>query len=251
MKPNRAFRSLLPAAMAVIPWSTVSGAVVYTENFAPVFDTNPKSFGSVGWNAHLGSGAVDRSSVTTSPYIVTTTAGVGGNSGIGARVASSEIGIAWTAEFAPIDLSVVAGISYYSNNNETSDLSRIAIQIDTGVGTAWYVTNQTFGRDSATAGNGSNFGANAEIESIVFANAAGAWRVLNFTPGTGLALGAETTSVLPSGNLVGVGIFNETSAGTLRFDNFQIETVPEMSSALALAVGLGGFAWSRRRSRDR
>lgn len=239
--PSMKTRNLCLTLSAVLI-SSAPAAVIYTEDFNPTFDTNPKSFSAVQWRAHRGGTAEDVSGVTTSPYIVTNSAGVGGVAGIGARTASGDIGIAWTDEFSPVLLADLVSISFRSNNNLTTDLSRMAIGIDVGGSVQWFATADTYGRNSATAGTSGNFGTNGELENFTFTTAASAWRLLTFAPGASLVLGGAAVSDLPAGTLVGAGVLTESNAETLRFDRFQIETVPEPSAfgagALALACSM-------------
>ncbi len=237
-------RSLILSAVLV---SSAPAAVIYTEDFNPTFDTNPKSFSAVQWRAHRGAGAEDVSGVTTSQYIVTNSAGFGSVAGIGARTASADIGIAWTDEFSPVPLADLVSISFRSNNNLTTDLSRIAVGIDVGGSVQWFATVDTYGRNSATAGTSGNFGTNGELESFTFTTSASAWRMLTFTPGTSLVLGGAAVSDLPAGTLVGAGVLTESNAETLRFDRFQIEAVPEPSVSGVGALALVGAVIRRRR----
>ena len=166
--------------------------------------------------------------------------------GIGARIGLNEIGMAWTSDFTPVPLADLVSISFQSNNNLTTDLSRITIGIDVGGSVQWFATSQTFGRDNAIAGTSSNFGTNGELESLVFSTDASGWRTLTFVPGSSLILGAVSGSAVPSGTLAGVGILTETNAETMRFDQFQIEAVPEQSVVAAVIPGLLLMGWRRR-----
>ncbi|RYD35480.1 MAG: hypothetical protein EOP87_07285 [Verrucomicrobiaceae bacterium] len=248
-KPSSMKAGNLFLILSAALFSTAAAVVVHTEEFNPTFDTNPKSFSTVQWQAHRGATAVDVSGVTTSPYIITNSTGFGGVAGIGARTASGDIGIAWTEEFSPVLLTDLVSISFRSNNNLTTDLSRIAVGIDVGGTVQWFASAATYGRDSATVGTSGNFGTNGELESLTFTTVASAWRLLTFTPGTSLVLGGAAVSHLPAGMLVGAGVLTESNAETLRFDRFEIEAVPEPSSLaagmLALLIPLG-----RRRRRD-
>jgi len=242
MKPS--IHSLFLSALML---SAAPAAVIHTEDFNPTFDTNPKSFSSVLWNAHRGASAADVSSSTTSSYIITNSTGAGGVAGIGARIGLSEIGMAWTPGFTPVPLADLVSLSFQSNNNLTTDFSRITIGIDVGGSIQWFATLQTFGRDSAIAGTSSNFGTNGELESLSFTTAASAWRSVTFVPGSSLALGATSVSSLPSGTLAAVGILTENNAETMRFDQFRIEAVPEPSAVVAVVPGLLLMGGRRRR----
>jgi hypothetical protein len=241
-------RSLILSTVMI---STAPAAVIYTEDFNPTFDTNPKSFSAIQWRAHRGAAAQEVSGVTTSPYIVTNSGGLGGVAGIGARTASGDIGIAWTDEFSPVLLRDLASISFLSNNNSSADFSRIVIGIDVGGSVQWFATAETYGRDSATAGTSGNFATNGELENFTFTTASSAWRLLTFIPGTSLALGGGAVSDLAGESLVAAGVLTVSNTETLRFDRFQIETIPEPSAVGAGALAFAGALLRRPRTAGR
>ena len=170
---------------------------------------------------------------------------------MGAKV-NTGIGVVWTTEMGRIVRSAgeISNISFYSNNNSTATSARMAIRLDVSGVETWFVTEQTFIRNSSTAGDSTNFAANGELESFSFVTDAASWRSLTFVPGSSLVLGTTLVTDLPQGDLTAAGIyFNSTSTDgrTIRYDNFVIETVPEASSSLMIMLGLLGLAQTRRR----
>jgi hypothetical protein len=75
---------------------------------------------------------------------------------------------------------------------------------------------------------------------------------LSFTPGTNLVLGSTLTSPLPGDSVTGFGLYSDQEPGggnaTRRFDTYQIDMVPEPSSAVLALFGVG-VLMSLRRSR--
>lgn len=110
-----------------------------------------------------------------------------------------------------IDLDPSQGLTFgwFQRNNRLDDGFRVAVQID-GL---WYVTKALF---SSPANAWSN-------QSFTFTPAAASWRLLEFTPGHSLAMGANPTADLPAGRITGFGLFTEATTGeTRRFDTFSV-----------------------------
>lgn len=240
---SRKFLLLLP--FAVFPWNSLSAAVVYyTETFPNTAGNNnrPHNHSEVGWQAHIGSGATANSSNTgnSGGFVVPDSVG-----GYGAKANTGSVGIAWTTEFAPINMSLteITSLSFRSNNNNASDVMRFAVRIDS----QWYVTTQAF----THAGGGIyNDWSGAENEVFNFTTNAASWQLLNFTTGTGgtLSTGAVLSSALPTGTLSAAGIYLESNTGVVRYDDFTINVVPEASASALVVAGLAGIAFRRRRS---
>jgi len=238
------FLLLLP--FAVLPWNSLSAAVVYySETFPNTAGNNnrPHNHSEVGWQAHIGAGATANSSNTgnTGGFVVPDSVG-----GYGAKANTGNVGIAWTNEFTSINMSLteITSLSFRSNNNNASDVMRFAVRIDS----QWYITTQTF----THAGGGIyNDWSVAENEVFNFTTNAASWQLLNFIPGTPggtLSTGGVLSSALPTGTLDAAGIYLESNSGVVRYDDFTINVVPEPSAAALVVAGLAGVALRRRRS---
>lgn len=235
MKPRSIFQLLvLPLSLIA---STGVQAASYIEDFT-VAGTSNVGHNGVGWQAHIGTGGTDNSANTTNAggFVVVP-------SDYAAKANNSPIGLAWTNEFAAFDRSVeeITTLSFVSNNNNNVGTMRFAVQI----GTTWYATNQTF--THAGGGAASTWATTGEIETFNFTTVAAAWRMLNFTPNSTLSLGAVLSSDLPSGNLNAAGILIEGNTDIVRYDNFQINQVPEPSAAVLSSLSLLGLAVRRKR----
>lgn len=238
---SRKFFLLLP--FVILPWNSLSAAVVYySESFPNTAANNnrPHNHAEIGWQAHIGSGATANSSNTgnSGGFVVPDSV-----SGYGAKANTGSVGIAWTTEFAPINMSLteITSLSFRSNNNNASDVMRFAVRIDS----QWYVTTQSF----THAGGGIyNDWSGAENEVFNFTTNAASWQLLNFTAGSTLSTGAVLSSALPTGTLSAAGIYLESNSGVVRYDDFTINVVPEPSAAALVFAGFAGSTLRRRRS---
>lgn len=234
---------------------TSHGAVShYLETFPDPTPGNI-SHGDVNWKAYYGTTAIDATANnvngTGGGFVLSNIVGVGGTQGYGAKADSNPFGLSYTTEFAPVNRSLteISSISFYSRNVDAGDLFRIVIGLDVGGTTQWYASDATYKNTTGGAG----FGTNGELHTLNFTNAASAWRALTFTPSSVLSLGATTLGAnLPGNNLVAAGLYLSGStggnhAGTMRYDNFNIDIVPEPSALALGALGTGLLAFRRGR----
>ena len=252
-------------ACAVLSGSNAANAAVihFSESF-PNAGTNA-SFSTVDWLAYrTASGTADNAN---SNMLVSNATGRGAVIGYGAKTGTADVGFAFTQEagLTPIATTNIESITFYSNNSNTTDAIRIAVRLDNGTpGNAtddtWYATNTGFIRNSGTAGSATNWGTNGELESFTFTGTASAWRDLTFVAGSSLSLATSARLTdLPSGNVNAVGLYmslasdvNAAIGGVVRFDDFQVNAVPEPGAAAGL-LALAGclIRRSRRPSGDR
>jgi len=245
------FRTLL--AGLVLTTSSYGAVSHYLETFPDSTGGNI-SHGSVGWYTYYDATAINATNnaanETGGGFVLSNINGVGGTGGYGAKANSNPYGLSYTTEFAPLNRSLteISNISFYSRNASSTDLFRVVIGLDAGGTTQWYASNATYNNTTGGAG----FGDSGQLHTLAFTSAASSWRALTFTPGTGLSLAAGTLGAdLPVGNLIAAGLFlsgagGADHAGTMRYDNFNIDVVPE-PSALAFGVFGAGLLASRRK----
>ena len=109
----------------------------------------------------------------------------------------------------------------------TTDVFRVALRVDDGVDSGWYVSEQTLSNDVASTW---------EQKELDFDTAS--WLALDFDPSTpSLALG--TAATLPDGQITAFGLYGDnTSNGVHGVDDFEVGAVPEPGS---IALGLTGL----------
>lgn len=243
---NTTLRALVPSlglALCLAGPLAAQTSIHYQETFAGL--TGVQAFSSYGWSAHAGPLASDRSTnVFTGSNDGQFVSGSGvspdSTGGIGAKTfaATGRTAIEWTAEFAPVSTDLVSSISFQGRNDNSADIQRIAIRIDT----TWYVSSATFANPTSTTW---------QQHTLTFTTDAAAWLSLDFVPGSSLSSGVVLTSDLPSGNLTAIGLFNPTHAGTYRFDDVTLTTlaIPEPATYAALggAAALVCAVFLRRR----
>lgn len=244
----RTIHSLLLALIPVTAASLSAQTVYYTETF-PNSGSASLGVGSAGWQTFVTSSATDRSTNTNAAngFLISTQIGFNGSGGY-LSTTLKDIGLTFTDEFTAIDRSLteIVTLSMATNNANTSDTYRFAIQIDVSGTPTWYATDATF--TQTTSGAHDNFETNGEIKTFNFTTDGSAWRELTFTAGSELSLAASTISgSLPSGDLLAAGVYNDLPTGTLRWDQYEIAVVPEPAAAALLFGGLAFLFCLRRR----
>lgn len=136
------------------------------------------------------------------------------------RDAFSAISFTWTERDSPTD----GGL-------------RLAIQI----GENWYASDALYKNESSSWA----------LQTFNFTTAASAWRALTFTD-TALSLSDTTlVSALPSGDIIGFGLYVFGTTANVRFDTFTVNAtaIPEPSTLAITSLGFAFCALRRRRSR--
>jgi hypothetical protein len=250
---KRSCKILTLVFLAAAGLQMASGAVVYTESFPN--SSTAKNFATVGWNAHVGSTAESWTTTSdvssTSDAVIWNTNGMGGTIGYGFGALGSAAALYWTTEPGALDVSNIQNLSFYSNNGATTSSFRFALRLDNGTpgdtsDDFWVASATAF--NSSSGGSSSNWGTagQAKLESLAFSTSADSWRDLTFVAGSSLSLsGSARTLDLPAGNVTAFGLL--ASGGTVRFDNFAIDAVPE-PSAFAIS-GLASILLVVRRRR--
>ena len=131
-----------------------------------------------------------------------------------------------------------------ANNASTDDLYHFAVRVDGD----WFATATSFG--VATGGAADDFPTNGERLEYTFNGGPDEWRRVAFVPGTtsggGTLMFATTPAQdLPMGDIEAFGLYTDGNVGTLRFDNYEINAVPE--PAMLGSLSLLGLAAMRRR----
>lgn len=231
--------------------SLFAQTTVYTETF-PNSTGSAIALSTTDWQTHIGATATDRSTNTafaTGP-VITNLNGVGNVAGY-VVTTQQNTALTWTEEFSPINRSQteISTLSFVTNNANTTDAYRFAIRIDVAGTPRWFATDATYIQNAAGTSNDMN--TNGELKVFHFTTAGAAWRELDFTPGTTLALSGTTLAdPLPMGNLIAAGIYNDLNTNTLRWDQFEIAVIPEPGLATALlGFIMFGFTlfWTRRK----
>lgn len=276
------FASLIVLASSLSARATV----LYRENFGATSGMSPLS--TVGWQGYQGNASTAATAVVSGssgdPANAMLSGGPsapsnGPNVNAGAAAASTTQGfvpmlskdglrdfVMFTDEYA-FDPATSAGpgetlsFQWYAGSYYAGDFQRPIVRIN-GV---WYAS--VAGAEPAVIGTtmgGMAFGPNSRQIQIPFSTDAGAWRILNFTPGSPLSLGDVLTTPLPAGTIDAFGIYAEianntslntggTEVGDERtfFDQFEIATTPLTSvpePALAPIAALAAFPLLTRRS---
>ncbi|MGZ0654675.1 PEP-CTERM sorting domain-containing protein [Coraliomargarita sp. W4R53] len=115
------------------------------------------------------------------------------------------------------------------NQIGTEDL-KVAIR----VGSNWYASVENFNNPSASTAVGG---------TLDFSTAQ--WRALTVNPGVGLSIGASDAVITESDLVTAVGVFTDNVDDKIRFYSYQVNAIPEPSSAallLGVMVGLGVFS---------
>ncbi len=235
MKPSVIFGVL---ALAFIITGVTRADVIYTEDFGEgQVGGVQTSMYSEGWGGWYGSTATDCStSSTTGVYLYP-----GTSTSDGRYVYTATNALIATDEVPVVSTSDLQSISFLANHNSTSATARMGVMIESN----YYVTDETFSMKDA--GSSSDWGL-AETHTFTWTNAASAWRVLDFVPGSTLAVGDLVTSDL-SGDVVAFGVFFSSNA--MRIDNFTVSAVPEPGTLLLVFAGLVPLlVWPRLRRRS-
>lgn len=241
-----------PAIALWLATAASSEAVVlFTEAFPNSSTTAGKNFSTVGWNAHVGAAAGDQTNTSsvgsTGTAVIWFTAAIGGTIGYGFGALGTNNALYWTTEPGPVAISSLQSLSFYSNSS-TTDGMKFALRLDNNTpgnlaDDFWVISTATY--DSTTGGSSGNWATNAAQESLTFTTAGASWTGLNFTPGSTLAADAVRTSDLPAGNVTAFGLYAVN--GTVRFDEFTINVVPEPSAPFMLSGALVALGLRRRR----
>jgi hypothetical protein len=238
------FHYLLPAWLVCA--SISQAASTYLETF-PNSNSENLSHTSIGWTAVYGASATDGSGNSMNNvnggFVVSSI-----SNGYGAKTTfNNTYGLAYTTEFLGVNnltTADITNISFHARNSSATDRYRIVLAIDVGGITEWFVSNQYFTTSAGTWADG------AQLQQMAFTTTATAWRTMTSTT-TALSISDNTLgAALPSGTLIAAGLFmsgnNDASGtsggahtGTMRYDNFTVNVVPEPSAAM---LGIAGSA---------
>ncbi len=222
--PLPAARSLITALVLLICVIPARADQLLLESFdASVADNSPLG-GQPGWHARaLFNGVVTDYTTSTPngnyPTISHNPAGAGSGAPgyvvMGAGNTVSNVFI-WRDVSTNLVNRTVTDVVFFTKNNAAGSTERIAIQITN----QWYVSAATLNDTSANAAWASNY--------FGFTTVTGAWRLLNTNT---LTLGSVLSNTLPSGSIVGFGVFGQiqNDAGKIRLDEILINgIVPAM-----------------------
>lgn len=216
-----------------------------------------------GWQAYVGSTAVDNSTVVNSagnnPYAAVTNAA--GNPNVGfifTNSGSSNTVITLMKTFAPanaLTLNTGTAISWTEGFNTTSSYTELLVQVG-GNGTAgsgtWYATVANFKDPNGGITSFSAATTASATREFDYSDTASVWRSVTFTPGSTLTLGAQLSTNLASTlSITGIGFFNvaNNAQESMRFDNIQVAAVPEPRSVSFLGLSVLILAVFARRFR--
>lgn len=259
-KPTTMKLSPLHAAVLVLPFAASAQAASYVEYFPNNISNGTTSNISHGhadilWKAANGPTATNDTN-STSGFLVSYLNGSGGTRGYGAKANSGTYGLAYTDEAALTSLNIttadITSITFLSRNAVNTDRIRVVVALNIAGNTQWYASSTYF----TTAGGAWADG--PELKTLPFDTLASSWRALTFASGSLSLSDTALGSALPNGTLVGAGLFlsgssdaNGTSggnhAGTMRYDDFTVNYVPEPASAALGALAFGFGALGRRR----
>jgi hypothetical protein len=220
-------------------WADVTPRVIYREIF-PNDAGVDRDLSETGWQIHKNAGTA-----AGSPTLSLATGDTTGSAPVNSNPARTEVDnrgmmlsldnqtgvdyIHWTDEYA-INLNAwdLDEISWHQAHNGTSDLTRVAIQLDGG---QWYVTDQTFTQSSSVVW---------ELKTLDWDTAT--WKLLDFDPGSSLAL-TGTPAALSGNVITAFGLYSDNkSTGRLRYDSFTITGVATaVPTPAALPAGLMMF----------
>lgn len=209
---------------------------------------------SLGKPTDLGNvnSSVTATSQTNGNFFAQTPINTAGN-GIQIAIASAgEVASMNSQLGAPISLATNLQFSWYSaNDGGNNSATRLVLQIDNGVNSPYWIVSNT----PKTTPYSVSFNSSAALNTVDFSFAASSWSVLNFTPGSTLTIGSTLSSDLGSATITGFGILatntNTTAARTMRFDTFQIASVPEPSVVMMAGCGMVLMIARRRRTQRR
>ncbi len=227
---------------------------LYRENFGNT--TNAvRAFNdpNIGWKGHFGPTAVDKSASSTQMQIsvlpslptnlpninagVSLSDAIGFAANLNQSLTNSNDGnsIIWTDEYPALHTAEIGEINWYlgCRTASTPDNFRVALRIDTGSSSNWYVTTQTFTSDRNVL-FGFDFGSptlGATLKTFAFTHAGAAWAGLNFIPGVLLGVGPNLSTNLVDGTVTGFGLYADSQRGTQRFDTFTVHARPTLNIA--------------------
>lgn len=239
----------LVIALAILP--RASGEVIYRETFGDT-SVNGALMSTVGWtvaSATSGTWSGANAFMATVNGRPTNLDNVNAGTSLStvqglvySNALANGSGLISTTEYT-IDRSIntISQISFYEGNGDTDDFYRVAIQI----GGAWYASATAFTNTTAVT-SGPNFPTLAEYKVLDFSTAPNSWYVLNY--GSSLTMGSLLSTELPTGNITAFGLYYETvgTASSMRFDTFEIQTVPEPVANVLCAGGLAFLLLLRR-----
>ncbi len=275
MQRNRSYLLITAASFAIASAPASAQILLDTENFnfpsgtgSTASDVLNTAYGTTsaneltnGWAAFSGSTATVVSSTVATVAISDRQSPNGVTSGAnqyGFLVIAPATG-SYLVATAPTTLSINTAdpglkFTWEEGNSLATDSTRLAIEI----GSQWYASSGTFSTSAQTAGSfGASPGSTGTAESLTFSATASNWKLVSFTPGTTLALGATPSSDL-SGSIDGLGFFSAVAAGgnerldTLQVSATSLAAAPEPSTDCLMLGGvlaLGLVARSRFRSR--
>ena len=236
--------------------SAAASSIYYAQDFPNATAGNiALNSPAIDWRGYSGNFANDNSSNTASGSGFTVSNGTGSDGGAGYvfKNGGSGKGITYTSDFTPLNRSSmeIESFTFALNNNNSTDSFYVAIQLDVSGTPTWFVNATAFTVSTPLTW---------ETKTLTFSTSASEWYNLTLDPGVSLSVGSMLSSDLPSGNLIGAGIYTTngliTAGGptqNIRFDSFEIAVVPEpasLSLAGACVLGIASCRILRRRKRD-
>jgi len=156
----------------------------------------------------------------------------------------------WTQEYTIDSADQIKQLAWHQRNDLDTDLYQVALRLDTGTlgnssDDTWYVSADTFTNLTA-AGTYTN-SASEQWYINEFSPQGAFWQVLDFRVNTALEILPGTTS-LPSGiPVTAFGLYSLSVNDDERYDNFQIQLIPEPATLVLLGLGAIGLLLFRKR----
>ncbi len=216
------YRLLGCLATLLLLSSAAKADVVYLQNFGYA-GAGSANLSTVGWTGYYGNAATNAAIASPGNSGLPANAQISGGTGNPTNVSNVNAGtsasntngfvplqsadgvqslLAITSQFT-LDRSQysIDSFQWYAASQYAGDQQRLAIDID---GT-WYASAGVISPVFNVAGN--QFSTSAQQATIPLDPSATNWRLLNFTPGQPLTLGATITAPLPSDNITSFGVF--------------------------------------------
>lgn len=229
MKTTTIATGLLLAYAISAQAATVISYSEYFTNPGATTAADDKPLNTIGWSANYGVTAtvhnVSSNNASVSP-ILSWVNFMFNNASSSAGTSS----FVWIDGLSAGSATQFDSVRFTLQNESTAENIKIALQI----GGAWYVTNTSYNNNVAN------------ITSATISTAGSSWNFLDFTYGVEMGIGSATSLPI-TGSITGVGIYDESRAARIRFDNLEIHTIPEPSAFVLLGAGAGLALLRRRR----
>ena len=223
----------------------------YEPLYHEIFPSNGGSqatLGSADWSMYKGDG--DDVTSDSHVFIGAWASGIGNNNPLNSAPAYSERErgyfastfndgedyLLYTDEY-PIPSALASSFRWWQQNGGGNDPAPDVYRVAVEIGGQWYASEETFANSVLTW----------QQRSLDLDGAS--WRLLDFQPGSELALGNAAT--LPNGLITAFGLYSDGISITHRVDNFGVLLrIPEPSTMVLLAIGsLVGLLLTSRRKR--